>query len=43
MKAQYAKIRLEIVGAAPEAAARSMADTAKLFTEIANSVGIKPQ
>ena len=43
VKAQYAKIRLEIVGAAPEAAARSMADTATLFTEIANSVGIKPQ
>ncbi len=43
VRAQYAKIRLEIVGAAPEAAARSMADTAKLFVEIANSVGIKPQ
>jgi len=43
VKAQYAKIRLEVVGAGPEAAARSMADTAKLFTEIAKSVGIKPQ
>ena len=43
VKAQYAKIRLEIVGANSEVAARNMADTAKLFTEIAKSVGIKPQ
>ena len=43
VRAQYAKIRLEVVGAGPEAAAKSMADTARLFTDIANSVGIRPQ
>ncbi|MBM3347725.1 MAG: hypothetical protein FJY55_14685, partial [Betaproteobacteria bacterium] len=43
VRAQFAKIRLEVVGAGPEAAARSMAETGKLFSEIAKSVGIKPQ
>ena len=43
VRGQYAKIRLEVVGAAPEVAARNMADTAQLFAEIARSVGIQPQ
>jgi tripartite-type tricarboxylate transporter receptor subunit TctC len=43
VKAGFAKIRLEIVGQGPDAAAKSMADTARLFTDIAKSVGIQPQ
>lgn len=43
VRAQYAKIRLEVVALGPDAAAKSMADTARLFTDIAKSVGIQPE
>lgn len=43
VRAQYAKIRLEVVAAGPEASNRAMADTYRLFSEIAKSVGIEPQ
>jgi tripartite-type tricarboxylate transporter receptor subunit TctC len=43
VRAQFAKIRLEVVGLGPEASAKSMADTARLFADIAKSVGIQPE
>lgn len=43
IRAQFAKIRLEVVAAGPEASNRAMADTHRLFSDIAKSVGIEPQ
>lgn len=42
VKAQYAKFQLEIVNESPEAAAKRLAQQAKLFADIAKKVGMKP-
>ncbi len=43
VKAQYAKMRLTIVGDSPEAAAKFLADLAKTYADIARSAGIEAQ
>jgi len=43
VKAQYAKLRLDIIAQSPEAALKSLLDDARLFAGIARQVGLKPE
>jgi tripartite-type tricarboxylate transporter receptor subunit TctC len=43
VKAQYAKMRLDVVGGSPEDAARALAGMARTYAEIAKSVGIQAE
>ena len=43
VKAQYAKMRLDVVGGTPEEAARILANMAKTYAEIAKNVGIQAE
>ena len=43
VKARFAKLGLEIAEKTPEAAAKNLAETAKLYADIAKKVGIQPE
>lgn len=43
IKAQFAKIRLEIIADTPEAAARRLAEEAQFFGDIGRKIGIRPE
>lgn len=43
VKARFAKLGLEIAEQTPEAAAKNLAETAKLYADIAKKVGIQPE
>ena len=43
VKAQFAKLRLDIVEQSPEAAAKALADEAKMYSDVAVKIGFKPQ
>jgi len=43
VKAQFAKIQMEVTGHSPEVAARNLASEAKMFAEIARDLGLQPQ
>jgi tripartite-type tricarboxylate transporter receptor subunit TctC len=43
VKAQFAKIQMEVTGHSPEAAARNLASEARMFADIARDLGLQPQ
>lgn len=43
VRARFAKLKLEVVNESPEATARSIAEEAKLYADIARQVGLQPQ
>ena len=43
VRAQYAKLKVEVLNQSPEAAARKLADQGKFFTDIAKQIGLQPE
>ena len=43
IKAQLGKLSLDIVDLAPEAAAKNLAEQAKMFAEVAKRIGMRPE
>ena len=43
VRAQFAKIQMEVTALSPEAAARNLAAEGRLFSEIARDIGLQPQ
>ena len=43
VKAQFAKLQLEVTGQSAEVAAKALADEAKMYSDVAARIGFKPQ
>ena len=43
VKAQFAKLQLEVTGQSADVAAKALADEAKMYSDVAARIGFKPQ